>query len=73
MQLSTACAIAFLGPQLGAAIGLVMPPIFVANHQIVDKIGDDLYYLNWTLVGTTIPVVLAIIICKFLVVFFFLC
>lgn len=62
--MSTACALGVFGTQLGTAIGFVLPPFMVKNHDAIQKIGGDLYRLSWVLAGTMIPVTAAIIICK---------
>lgn len=63
-KVSTACALGVFGTQLGTAIGFVLPPFMVRNHDDIDKIGEDLYRLTWVLAGYMIPVVAAIIICE---------
>lgn len=63
--MSTACALGVFGTQLGTAIGFVLPPFMVKNHENSDLIGDDLYRLSWVLAIYMLPVTAAIIICKY--------
>ncbi|KAJ9582459.1 hypothetical protein L9F63_003152 [Diploptera punctata] len=41
-QVSTACSIGVFGNLLGVAVGFLMPPVFVRNHDNVEDIGSDL-------------------------------
>lgn len=63
-KISTACALGVFGTQLGTAIGFVLPPLMVKNHDNTEKIGEDLYRLSWVLAGYMLPVAVAIIVCK---------
>lgn len=65
-EVSTACALGLFGTQLGVALGFILPPMLVKNHEDTAKIGDDLYFLTWLLSGFMIPVAIAIVICTFL-------
>ncbi|XP_068898515.1 uncharacterized MFS-type transporter C09D4.1-like [Tenebrio molitor] len=44
-EVSTACAIAILGTQIGVAIGCVFPSNLVRNSDNIDDIGDDFFTL----------------------------
>ncbi|KYN43720.1 Feline leukemia virus subgroup C receptor-related protein 2 [Trachymyrmex septentrionalis] len=46
-QLSTATSLGIFGIQLGVALGFLLGPIIVKNHQNLDDIGKDLTYLCW--------------------------
>lgn len=52
------------GTQLGTAIGFILPPLCVTNHDNIDDIGDDLYVLTCMLAGAIILVAIAAVICK---------
>ncbi|XP_008197858.2 heme transporter FLVCR2 [Tribolium castaneum] len=60
-EVSTACAIAILGTQIGVAIGCIMPTHLVRNSQNLDEIGDDfmtLHIINGSITVATFIVVL---------------
>ncbi|XP_063227860.1 uncharacterized MFS-type transporter C09D4.1-like isoform X2 [Bacillus rossius redtenbacheri] len=44
-QVSTATALGVFGIQVGAAVGFVIPPVAVQNHEDADDIGSDLLRL----------------------------
>jgi len=64
-QLSTATSLGIFGNQVGIALGFLLGPVIVKNHNNLDDIGKDLSYLCWivAIVGT---IVLALVLtCKF--------
>lgn len=63
-EVSTACSLGVFGTQLGVALGFVLTPIIVRNHDNVDDIGPDLKILCWTLTALMVPLVTAVIFCK---------
>lgn len=63
IQVSSACALGIFGSQLGIALGFIVPPVLVKNHDDIDRIGDDLYYLTCLVAGVMTIVVTAIILC----------
>ncbi|KYM78165.1 Feline leukemia virus subgroup C receptor-related protein 2 [Atta colombica] len=46
-QLSTATSLSIFGNQLGVALGFLLGPIIVKNHNNLDDIGKDLSRLCW--------------------------
>ncbi|KAJ3627392.1 hypothetical protein MTP99_014772 [Tenebrio molitor] len=60
-EVSTACSLGVFGTQLGCAIGFVLSPIIVQNHESVEEIGSDLKVLCWILTAVMIPGGLAVI------------
>ncbi|CAG9821941.1 unnamed protein product [Phaedon cochleariae] len=63
-QVSTACAIAVLGTQLGAAIGSILPPFLVEHDQDSESIGDAIHQM------AIYNVILACVVFIVVVVFF---
>ncbi|PNF35088.1 hypothetical protein B7P43_G09474 [Cryptotermes secundus] len=63
-QVSTACALGVFGNQVGVALGFLIPPEVVGNHEQLEDIGHDLKILYYGM--ATGP---SIILC--LVLFFF--
>lgn len=47
-------------------MGFILPPLLVKNHENIEQIGDDLYFLTWLLSGFIVPVFVVIVTCKFL-------
>ncbi|XP_050313603.1 uncharacterized MFS-type transporter C09D4.1-like [Anthonomus grandis grandis] len=60
-EVSTACALAVFGTQLGFALGFVVPSTIVRNHESLNQIGCDLKLLCLVLTIYMVPVVLGII------------
>ncbi|XP_021928685.1 feline leukemia virus subgroup C receptor-related protein 2-like isoform X3 [Zootermopsis nevadensis] len=63
-QVSTACALGVFGNQVGVALGFLIPPAVVGNHEDVKDIGHDLKILYYGM-----AVAPSIMLC--LVLFFF--
>lgn len=63
LQVSTACALGIFGSQLGIALGFIVPPVLIKNHDRLQDIGDDLYFLTCLLAAVITVVVVAIILC----------
>lgn len=64
-QVSTACSIGILGTQLGLALGFQVPTLLVKNDDDYTIIAAGLMKLSWTVVVFMIPVVAALIFCKY--------
>uniref|UniRef100_A0A6P7FTG4 Feline leukemia virus subgroup C receptor-related protein 1-like n=1 Tax=Diabrotica virgifera virgifera TaxID=50390 RepID=A0A6P7FTG4_DIAVI len=62
-EVSTACALAVLGTQLGAAVGAIIPPFMVVKGETKDEIGDGIF--NMTLYNTIGAAVILILIILF--------
>lgn len=64
-QVSSACSIGVFGNQLGIAIGFIMPPMLVKNHD-GDKnlVGEDLQFMFYLVAGFTTVLLVLILICK---------
>nr|CAH7752324.1 unnamed protein product [Callosobruchus chinensis] len=64
-ELSTACSLGTLGTQLGIALGFMLPPVIVHDHDSEDleAIGQQLQFLCWTLTIAMVPVSAAVLWC----------
>ncbi|XP_024889806.1 feline leukemia virus subgroup C receptor-related protein 2-like [Temnothorax curvispinosus] len=61
-ELSTATSLGVFGNQLGIALGFLLGPIIVKNHESLDDIGNDLSRLCWIVaIVNSIIFVLALI------------
>ncbi|XP_050074566.1 feline leukemia virus subgroup C receptor-related protein 2 [Anopheles maculipalpis] len=64
-QVSSACSIGVFGNQLGIAVGFLVPPMLVENHDDINLIGDDLRLMFYIVAGvTTVLVVLVLFFFK---------
>lgn len=63
-KVSRACALGVFGTQLGAAIGFILPPMLVKNHENLDYIRVELAHLTSGLSIISVASVLAVIFCK---------
>ncbi|XP_050091540.1 feline leukemia virus subgroup C receptor-related protein 2 [Anopheles aquasalis] len=64
-QVSSACSIGVFGNQLGIAVGFLVPPMLVENHDDISLIGDDLRLMFYIVAGfTTLLVVLVVFFFK---------
>ncbi|KAL6435123.1 hypothetical protein ACFW04_005312 [Cataglyphis niger] len=62
-ELSTATSLGIFGNQFGIALGFLLTPIIVKNHENLDDIGNDLSRLCWTVaIVTTIGFSLVLIL-----------
>ncbi|KYN30097.1 PREDICTED: feline leukemia virus subgroup C receptor-related protein 2-like [Trachymyrmex cornetzi] len=63
-QLSTATSLGIFGNQVGIALGFLLGPVIVKNHDNLDDIGKDLSRLCWivAIIGT---IVLALVVTLF--------
>ncbi|XP_058126581.1 heme transporter FLVCR2 [Anopheles ziemanni] len=64
-QVSSACSIGVFGNQLGIAVGFLVPPMLVENHDDISLIGNDLRLMFYIVAGfTTVLVVLVLFFFK---------
>ncbi|CAO1365862.1 unnamed protein product, partial [Diamesa serratosioi] len=64
-QVSSACSIGVFGNQLGIAVGFILPPTLVKNHDNTELIGKDLQFMFYLVAGfTSVLVVLVIFFFK---------
>uniref|UniRef100_A0AAG5DGP2 Choline/ethanolamine transporter FLVCR1 n=1 Tax=Anopheles atroparvus TaxID=41427 RepID=A0AAG5DGP2_ANOAO len=64
-QVSSACSIGVFGNQLGIAVGFLLPPILVENHDDISLIGRDLRVMFYMVAGfTSVLVVLVLFFFK---------
>ncbi|CAD7092327.1 unnamed protein product [Hermetia illucens] len=64
-QVSSACSIGVFGNQLGVALGFILPPMFVRNHDNLDLIGKDLQFMFYCVAGvTTVLLILMVLFFK---------
>ncbi|PNF35121.1 Feline leukemia virus subgroup C receptor-related protein 2 [Cryptotermes secundus] len=64
-EVSSACSVGVFGNQLGIAIGFLIPPMIVKNHDSLDEIGHDLSVMYYSVAGfTTVLLVLIILLFK---------
>ncbi|KAL6268573.1 hypothetical protein P5V15_001708 [Pogonomyrmex californicus] len=62
-ELSTATSLGLFGYQLGIALGFLLPPIIVRNHDNINDIGNDLLRLCWVVaIVSTILLLLVLIL-----------
>lgn len=50
--------------QLGIAVGFILPPKLVRNHDSLDMIGDDLKLMFYMIAGLTTVLVVLVIVCE---------
>ena len=63
-EVSTACSLGVFGTQVGCALGFLLPPIIVKNHENVEDVGYDFKVLCWSLTVFMILPALAVLFCK---------
>ncbi|XP_068085822.1 uncharacterized MFS-type transporter C09D4.1 isoform X3 [Anabrus simplex] len=61
-QVSTACAIGVFGNQVGIALGFLLPPAFVGNHDDLDLIARDMSTMYYTMAGVPMVVFLLLLL-----------
>ncbi|CAH1102509.1 unnamed protein product [Psylliodes chrysocephalus] len=59
-EVSTACSLGVFGSQMGSAIGFVLPPFLVHDHDNLEDIGSNLKVLCWVLAIAMIPPTVAV-------------
>lgn len=55
----------FVSFQLGIAIGFLLPPVIVRNHDDLDLVGQDLQLMFYLIAGFTTVLVVLVAVCKF--------
>lgn len=50
--------------QLGIAVGFLLPPMLVKNHDEIDLIGRDLQFMFYSVAGFTTILVVLVLFCK---------
>lgn len=64
-EVSSACSVGVFGNQLGIAIGFLLPPVMVKNHENLDDIGRDLSTMYYSVASfTTVLFVLILLFFK---------
>lgn len=63
-EVSTACAIAILGTQIGVAAGCIFPSHVVRNSDNLDEIGDDFMTLQIINASITVASFVVVLLCK---------
>ncbi|XP_069675450.1 choline/ethanolamine transporter flvcr2b [Periplaneta americana] len=64
-EVSSACSVGVFGNQLGIAIGFLLPPVMVKNHDNLEDIGRDLSIMYYSVAGfTTVLLVLIVLFFK---------
>lgn len=61
-QVSSACSIGVFGNQLGIAVGFLVPPMLVQNHDDLNLIGDDLRIMFYIVAGFTSLLVILVLV-----------
>ncbi|KAL5287119.1 hypothetical protein ACFFRR_008205 [Megaselia abdita] len=61
-QVSSACSVGVFGNQLGIAVGFVLPPMLVGNHEDLDLIGSDLKLMFYLVAGLTSVLVVLMVL-----------
>ena len=63
-QLSTATSLCIFGNQMGVALGFMVTPMVVRNHETLEDIGTDLSRLFWSVAIITTVIGILVVICK---------
>ncbi|XP_021923884.1 uncharacterized MFS-type transporter C09D4.1 isoform X2 [Zootermopsis nevadensis] len=61
-EVSSACSIGVFGNQLGIAIGFLLPPMMVKNHDNLDDIAHDLSLMYYSVAGFTTALLVLIVL-----------
>lgn len=61
-EVSSACAIGVFGNQLGVALGFLLPPMLVKNHEKLEDIGADLSQMSYILAGVCSVLTLSVLL-----------
>ena len=64
-EVSTACAIAILGTQIGVAMGSIFGSHVVKNSDNMDDIGHDFLIMVIINASITVAVLVLVLICKY--------
>ncbi|VEN43633.1 unnamed protein product [Callosobruchus maculatus] len=60
-EVSTVCSLGVFGMALGIALGFLLPPVIVKNHENVDDIGADINVMCWGTAIAIAPVALTVL------------
>lgn len=52
--------------QLGVALGFLLPPVLVANHDDLALVGRDLQLMFYIVAGLTTLLVVLVVFCKYI-------
>lgn len=63
-QVSTACALGVIGNQVGVALGFLIPPAVVKNHEELNDVGRDLSALCYGLAICPTMALVLLLLCK---------
>lgn len=63
-QVSSACSLGVFGNQLGVALGFLIPPMLVKNHDDLTLVGHDLQFMFYLVAGFTTVLLILMLICK---------
>lgn len=70
-QVSSACSLGVFGNQLGVAMGFLIPPMLVKNHDDLEMVGADLKFMFYLVAGFTSVLLVLIILCGFWFYYYF--
>lgn len=59
------CALQFSHAQLGIAIGFVVPPFLVGNHDDLTMIGNDLRFMFYLVAGFSTVILVLVVFCEY--------
>lgn len=57
---------------LGSALGFLIPPMLVKNHDRIDDIGSDLKFMCYGLALLIAPFALMVVVCKYTIIALFI-
>nr|CAI5855695.1 unnamed protein product [Callosobruchus analis] len=60
-EVSTVCSLGVFGMALGIALGFLLPPVIVKNHENVEDIGADINVMCWGTAIAIAPVALTVV------------
>ncbi|XP_013389953.1 feline leukemia virus subgroup C receptor-related protein 1 [Lingula anatina] len=61
-EVSTATALGVFGNQVGGALGFLLPPVIVKNHDDLDLVGQDLSVMLYSSAGVTSAIFISVLI-----------
>lgn len=64
MNLFFFCLLRIFISQLGVALGFVLPPLLVGNHEDLTLVGKDLQLMFYLIAGFTSVLVVLVLFCK---------